>query len=299
MDPFTLSAIIAGGSALAGTGVSAFATGGQNRKSRAFSREMYQRQFDDNLRLWEMQNLYNSPVQQVARLKAAGLNKALMYGSGGSPGVASSLSAPSAIKPEFNVPDLSGISNAGNAIANRVLMRYDRDIKVAQAANMRKQNDLLDQQIKLAETETRRKEFDLNLDIETRPTSVASREAQLQKLKADLTFTLDSNDRAQIQTATSVAEAMERILTARVGRNYTESLMKSEKLKRDLMRSDLDLRKQGITYSDPLWARMLVKHISQILPVVQSLSDSLDKDFNFSIFSPFKTSKPKGAGGSW
>ncbi len=35
-----------------------------------------------NIRFWEMQNAYNTPAQQMARLKKAGLNPALIYGSG-------------------------------------------------------------------------------------------------------------------------------------------------------------------------------------------------------------------------
>jgi len=35
-----------------------------------------------NIRFWEMQNAYNTPAMQMARLKKAGLNPALIYGSG-------------------------------------------------------------------------------------------------------------------------------------------------------------------------------------------------------------------------
>ena len=35
-----------------------------------------------NLQMWHMQNAYNDPSQQMARLKAAGLNPNLVYGKG-------------------------------------------------------------------------------------------------------------------------------------------------------------------------------------------------------------------------
>lgn len=40
-----------------------------------------QEAYEQNLRMWHMQNEYNSPASQIARLKAAGLNPNLIYGS--------------------------------------------------------------------------------------------------------------------------------------------------------------------------------------------------------------------------
>lgn len=300
LDPLTLSAIIAGGSALAGTGANAVATGQMNRKSRQFSEKMYNRQFADNLRFWEMQNAYNHPKAAKERLKEAGLNPALLYGgsAAGAAGVASSVSAPSVVKPDFDIPNFSGIGDAGRGISSAIMARYDVAIKEKQAENLDKQNDLLLQQIKLAQVETNRKQFDLDLDSETRPTSVASREAQLRKLNADLAFTLDSNDRANIQNAVSVSEAVERILTARIGRDYTASLLKSESLKRRLMESDLDLRSKGISYSDPLWTRLLAKYVEELLPDVHDAAQSVvqpsaAKNFASGLFEGFKKSSSR------
>lgn len=297
MDPLVIAALISGGTALAGTGANAISTGQMNRKSRQFSEKMYKMQFADNLRLWEMQNSYNDPKAAKARLKAAGLNPALMYGgsAAGAAGVASSVSAPSVIKPEFNTPDFSGIGEAGRAVSNSIMARYDVAIKEKQVENMEKQNDLLVQQIKLAQIDANRKQFDLDLDTETRPTSVASREAQLRQLQANTQLTLDSNDRANLQNAMSLAEGMERILTARVGRQYTQSLMKSETLKRALMRSDLELRSKGLSYSDPLWARMLAKYVQDLLPSVQSAIQSLPE--KIVLFKPKPKPRYKGSSG--
>lgn len=305
IDPLTLSAIIAGGSALAGTGASAVSTGSQNRKSRKFTREMYQRQFDDNLRLWNMQNAYNHPKAARARLVEAGLNPALLYGgsAAGAAGVAPSIDAPSPIKPDFNSPDFSGIGEAGRGISSAIMARYNRDIQVATVKNMEKQNELLEQQIKLAQVETNRKQFDLDLDSETRPTSVASREAQLRKLNADLQFTLDSNDRANIQNVVSVSEAVERILTARIGRTYTQELIENAKVQRSLMQADLKLRKEGLSYSDPLWMRVLYREIEGLLPEIRSAASNL-VDFISrpapTLFNPNRryTKRNTGAGGA-
>lgn len=303
MDPVTIAAIIAGGTALAGTGANAVATGQMNRRSRQFSERMYKMQFADNLRLWEMQNAYNDPKAAKARLKAAGLNPALLYGgsAAGAAGVASSVSAPSPIKPEFDVPDFSGIGEAGRSVSSAIMSRYDVAIKEKQVENMQKQNDLLVQQIKLAQVDANRKQFDLDLDTETRPTSVASRTAALRQLQANTTLALDSNDRANLQNVVSIAEGMERILSARVGRDYTRSLMDTEVLKRGIMSAELRLKNENMSFSDPFWARILMREIENLLPsvrsAVQNTIDLIAKP-TISIFPARPKPRYKGSSGS-
>lgn len=51
-----------------------------NVKNRKFSREMYNRQRQDSLADWAMQNEYNSPRAQMQRFQEAGLNPNLIYG---------------------------------------------------------------------------------------------------------------------------------------------------------------------------------------------------------------------------
>jgi len=304
IDPITWAAIISGGSALIGTGANAAATGSQNRKSRAFSREMYARQLQDNRDFWNMQNAYNHPAAQKQRLKDAGLNPALLYGgsAAGASGVASSApNVPSALRPEFNTPDFSGIGEAGRGVTSAILARYDANIKLKQVENLEKQNDLLSEQIKNAQADQRRKEFDLNLDMETRPTSVATRNAHLEKLRADLRFTLDSNDRAAIQTATNVYTAVENVLTQRVGRLYTTELMENAKVQRQIMQAELKLKQSGMSFNDPLWARQLMQMFgSELLPAIKNAIESLG-NMELSIFPRKPKSKPprKNGGNTW
>lgn len=54
------------------------------RRNRKFAREMYWTERQNSLADWNMQNEYNSPAAQMARLKEAGLNPNLVYGNGGS-----------------------------------------------------------------------------------------------------------------------------------------------------------------------------------------------------------------------
>lgn len=74
MDPITTSALIYGGTALAGIGSQA----GANYKNRKMMREG--QEFEKEM--WNMSNQYNSPSAQMERLRSAGLNPNLVYGTG-------------------------------------------------------------------------------------------------------------------------------------------------------------------------------------------------------------------------
>lgn len=48
-----------------------------------YNQKLSEQAFNQNVEMWNMQNAYNSPIEQRKRLEQAGLNPALMYGNGG------------------------------------------------------------------------------------------------------------------------------------------------------------------------------------------------------------------------
>lgn len=88
IDPVTATAVAGAVS----SGINAMSQASMNRATRLFNERMYEKQKADNISLWQMQNAYNSPVEQMKRLEQAGLNPNLVYGNGT---VANSSSAPS------------------------------------------------------------------------------------------------------------------------------------------------------------------------------------------------------------
>lgn len=56
----------------------------------AFNTSEAEKERDYNFRMWQLTNQYNSPTEQMARLKAAGLNPNMVYGSGNAAGLSSS-----------------------------------------------------------------------------------------------------------------------------------------------------------------------------------------------------------------
>ena len=66
MDP------ISAGIAVGGSLINGLSQGRQNRLNRQFQREENQKARDYNTQMWEKNNEYNDPTQQMERLKNAG-----------------------------------------------------------------------------------------------------------------------------------------------------------------------------------------------------------------------------------
>jgi len=283
MPPPLLAAAIPAAASLIGTGMDAIFTGRMNRKSRNFSREMYQRQYDDNLRLWHMQNEYNSPEQQMQRLKAAGLNPHLIYGgsSGGAAGQASSLDAPSAMSARFDKPDTSGLSRAGDSIMNYFAIQT----QAAQLDNLEAQRKVLEQDALLRSAQTastlqgtERSIFDLGLESELRDYSLEARKLAVEGLKQTMSLNTNRDAREAAANASNIKEAAERMLNlteqrASMRLSQQKDAAEIQRIKADTRRIteniylmeregvlkelEIGLRKQGINPNDAVWVRIV------------------------------------------
>jgi len=281
MDPFTLSALIGGGSQAIGSGINAWQTGRMNKASRAFSRQMYERQYQDSIDFWNMQNAYNSPQAQMERYQQAGLNKNLIFGSG-NPGNAGAIPTPDAIRPQFETPQWGNVP--AHALST-VSSMYDLEAKSAQIDNLKAQNTVIlqDALLKAAETYAtgirgQRGEFDLNFERELRSVSADARREALRQLRTNIDVTMNRDAREAAMNASNLREAIERMANLRESRlnmamsrakdateirriradisriRETTNNAKKEGVLRDL---EIDLRKQGINPNDPMWSRVI------------------------------------------
>lgn len=148
---------------LIGGGISAIAglaTGGlQARTAREntdrqneANRELAEYQYSKDLEMWNRGNTYNSPLAQMERLKKAGLNPNLIYGSGGATTQAVNL-------PKYNAPTMS--YNYRPPVDPLALLGAYQDFRVRQA------------QIKSAEAEANASDRfwmfkTTNMDMDTR-----------------------------------------------------------------------------------------------------------------------------------
>lgn len=273
--PFPLVPLIGAGAELIGGAVDAISTSNQNRKSREFSREMYDRQYADNLRFWNMQNEYNSPQNQVKRFEEAGLNKNLIAGQG-NPGNAGAVNTPDVQPAQFRTPEWGqGIKAGGLTYMNAM---YDLEIKQAQAKQIEAQTQVtqedavlrkLQQLSTMAGTDRTKAQtewsiFDLGFAKDLRETSADYKRELLRQLKTNIDLSIRKDSRESLQTTSNIKEAAERMLNMKAQRGQTVAETFRIRKAIDIMDKDgtlkdieIQLRKKGINPNDPQWTRML------------------------------------------
>lgn len=119
-----------------------------NRQSMDFSREMWEKQGQRELQFWNMQNAYNDPKAQMARLEAAGLNPNLVYGNGATT-QAASLSPKSAGSASINPArlDLSSVMQQTLALS-QMKAQIDKTKAESDAVKALTANRVFDNEVK-------------------------------------------------------------------------------------------------------------------------------------------------------
>lgn len=141
----------------------------QAKKNRAFQERMYNKQVEDTLNFWNMQNEYNLPSAQLQRLKDAGLNPMLMYGQGGVQNVST------------GSPDLPSAPHGAQGAPGS----FNTPIDFANLA-------LINAQTKLAESQAKKNEADAGLA--TSQTKEVDFDVMFKNLTKDLNIALKWDD---------------------------------------------------------------------------------------------------------
>lgn len=284
--PLVIPAIAAGASIL-GDVVGGLFQGGANRRSINFAKEMYGWQRRDALADWEMQTKYNSPIEQMARLRDAKLNPNLVYGDSvvqSAPSVRSS-SAPGA---NIKAPEIRSGAGVGAAL----MSYYDVKLKEAQTNNVMSATtvNLEEQQLKRAQTyatikaagktdiETqhimnslhRQKEI-IDLSVDAKKLEMEKVAAETSRIGAEKQVLLNRDEREAIAQVWTIREAVERILTMRMNRSKTEVEKEEIREKIKLIKEDIkirqddvELRKRGIYPGSPAWYKTVEKFVSGV-----------------------------------
>lgn len=216
VDPSIIAAGIAATASTINTANQANYAGKNKRQAE----KLMKWQHDTNLTDWGLENEYNSPENQMKRLKAAGLNPNLIYGSGSSGmsgGSVNSTGAPSGGTNQ-EAPQL----NLGGIIGDFVQLQM-----------MDKQKDLLTAQIEATRTNAqlsaagiplRQQEFQQKQDLF--PGQLTALELSNRKILADTQYTLHQDERQQalqafnIQLADQgVKKAIQEVLLLRAQRS--------------------------------------------------------------------------------
>jgi len=295
-----IGALAAGGGAALNSGSTIFTNFAQQKHNR----KMYELQKKDALAFWHLQNQYNSPEQQVARLKAGGLSPALMYGqsAGGASGQASQINIPDVQNTQFRDPQIGdSVSSAGLAYLSAIT---DIEIKQAQVDNLRAQNQVIKQEYQLKSAYTDRSRFDLGFESELKDVSAEARRERLRQMKTGTDISIREDIRRALLTTSNLQQAAERIATMKqqqltmqqqrahskmevsriaVEKRRLAEVIQSTKKDNVLKDLEIDLRKQGINPNDPMWSRIAGR----------MLQDLFGDDDTPSILDFFKSSRFK------
>jgi hypothetical protein len=181
----------------------------QNKADRDFTEKMYNRGRADALADYEMMNEYNHPSQQMNRLRQAGLNPNLVYGTGAETTAAQIRATnPQQFKQEAPQSqfDISSIPAMGDAIMGGIKMQNDIKFTQAQTSNLEHQKNLIDADVNYKNImssnimkNTENTEFDLELKKTLRQNSIENAIYETEYKKAQRDFTMDENTRQNIQ----------------------------------------------------------------------------------------------------
>ncbi len=201
-----------------------------------------------NIKMWQRTNRYNSPERQMKRLKAAGLNPNLIYGSSPSGAAGSASPPPSAknIEHDFELGDIP------QALAQHASIKQTK----VQTDNLRKQGKVIEMEefLKAAQiadlgVKTARSQFDLGLAEQLKNTTIDGAQESVRQLytkhigmKLDNTFKSKSmQDR--------IADVKQRVTNAKAS-------LTGIKLKNELMTLEKEWMEMGLTKNDALHWRL-------------------------------------------
>lgn len=290
--PIPAAALIAGGANVLGSAINAGSSAYQNAKSRQFAVQMYDRQTQDAIRFWNMQNEYNSPTAQMQRYKDAGLNPNLIYGQrGGNAGNAAVPPKTGEIKAaRFETPRYGDLLTGIVPVMSQL---YDLETKKAQVDNLKAQNSVLTEEAMLKAAQTKstvtgrdRALFDLEFASQLAPIDAQFRKQSLRKLITETDYIFRKDEREALTNTSNLVEAANRILGMRIGRAKTrQEILNLKTLRSNLNKDgilkdlDIDLAKLGVSSNSPAGVKFLARIFSQ-MPNSQKLRESAISDMD-------------------
>lgn len=249
---------------LIGSGINAISQSSMNKKTRKWNEKMMQLQRQWSLQDWERQNQYNSPAQQMQRLREANLNPHLIYGSNSAVQRAADIGVPSPGNWNPKAPDLGAIlTNPVNAYM--------------ETRSFTAQQKMLDAQTLKTLTEIDKNKLSAaSMEMANKWQESIIRENLTGKMISNK-FEMDENARRELTTASNLSEAVQRIAKSKSDIDLQQMMrqkgneeIKSIKQMRQKVASEISnlnmdyklkefekkLNDAGFTKSDPYYFRI-------------------------------------------
>lgn len=255
MEPIT-AGLIATGVGAAISGGNMVQQGKTNKKSREFTRQMYDIQRTHNLQDFDTVNAYNHPAAQMARLKEAGLNPNLVYGNG-AVATGGNISAASPRISYATPPQLdAGFANILTDTAfkqsrldlDRKLVTADVELKTTQAIKT------------LAEAELSTTDLKTRHDINVAKGNLLNRQAENQLSQTNLNWTRDElleymkePNKRKVEADIALKVAQKDAIPFTI-QNY-QSMIQSRTYQQELQKLHNELEQDGISKNSPWYWR--------------------------------------------
>lgn len=220
-----ISALIAPMMNLVGTGIDYFA-----------NKEAQRKEHDQQMEMWNKTNEYNTPLQQRLRMIEGGFNP--NHGLGSMQNTASNQQMP-----KHQKLDTAGITGAGTALTNAFNQSLQTE---GQFVKNMADADRITEQGALTREQREQLEANKSANIELRSQQLAG--AKLDNIRKGI-----DNMNIPEKHKQAIKESVQRITNLK-------SVLSSQQLQQELMREDLQLRKQGINPQDHILWRIFGKH---------------------------------------
>lgn len=217
-------------------------------KTIAANRELAEYQYNKDVEMWNRKNQYDSPQMQMERLKAAGLNPHLVYGNGAT--------ATSGTMPQYNAP--------------RVDYNYKPPVDIQSTLQAYQNAELMDAQIDNVRQDTKKKEIEgviglLDQGIKGSESEIRAAWAKVAPILAQLE--VQNKEGANTQQAAQT---------------------RAINLENELKKVELKWNKEGMTKTDALYLRMLIKSAQDMGIDISSSLSGLGENFQEALKSAMK-----------
>lgn len=223
-----------------------------------------------NIKLWNKQNEYNHPLAQMDRLKTAGLNPNLIYGTSPTSAVGNADKIAPVSKPDYKMDIPSPMVGAIQAAQFRNTQ--------AQTDNYKAQNEVLvqDAVLKAAQaahevTKDARSKFDLGLAQELRTNSLEVAKAHLENLQHDAYRKQIENSHLEDYQKRGLEKIAQEILMLKATTRNLGARTAGQYLQNRVSKFKADLAAIGLSESDPVVLRILG---GAVIPNAQKILDT-------------------------
>ena len=282
--------LLSGGLELLGQGLNAFTQGMQNRANQRRAEKMFQWEVNANRENWRMQNEYNLPINQMERLKAAGLNPNLVYGNGATTS-AGSISGASGNAPQGEAPRFQPSDIIGKYMSTK-LQQASLD-QTAEATALLQREQALKQAQTIGENartvltglNSKHSQFDFDQKSRLADTVVKQAIANLENTETNTQQAINTGVRNDILAANTVQQGIQNILESkkRVSKSNAEinqinALIENVRKDGKLKDLDINLKKNGLQPTDALWQRSIIQYLEQHgIQLQQNLKEGLNQ----------------------